>query len=57
MFCKSKWFILDPQGSGIYIGDNDDWVVKTDAGWRIQERVAVMRGGSVTPEAAAAAMR
>jgi hypothetical protein len=55
-YAKSKWFILDPQGSGIYLGDNDDWVVKTEEGWRIREKVSFMRAGSVTPEAAAAAL-
>jgi hypothetical protein len=57
VFCKSKWFILDPEGSGIFVGDNTDEVVKTDAGWRIKERVAMLRGGSISPEAAAAAMK
>jgi hypothetical protein len=57
VYCKSKWFILDPMGSGIYVGDSTDWVVKTDDGWRIKERVSVLRGGSITPEAAAAALK
>jgi hypothetical protein len=57
VYCKSKWFILDPEGSGIFIGDNTDEVVKTDEGWRIKERVAMLRGGSINPEAAAASMK
>jgi hypothetical protein len=32
-------------------------VVKTPEGWRIKERVAVLRGGSITPQHAADAMR
>jgi hypothetical protein len=57
VYCKSKWFILDPNGSGIYVGDNTDEVVETGDGWRIKSRVAMLRGGSITPEAAAAAMQ
>ena len=56
-YCKSKWFILDQEGSGIFVGDNTDEVVRTGEGWRIKERVAVMRGGSISPRAAAAAMQ
>ncbi|MBE7204468.1 MAG: nuclear transport factor 2 family protein [Parafilimonas terrae] len=54
--CKSKWFILDPGGSGIYVGDNDDEVVRTADGWRIRERIATKRSGWITPEMAKAAM-
>jgi hypothetical protein len=30
-------------GGMMYVGDNEDWVVKTDQGWRIKQRVATLR--------------
>ena|SRR5579871_3883815 len=40
---KQKWLIPNPV-SGIFIGgDDNDWVVRTDDGWRIKERVATLR--------------
>ncbi len=57
VYCKSKWFILDQEGSGIFVGDNTDEVVRTDEGWRIKERVAMKRGGTISPEAAAASFK
>jgi SnoaL-like domain len=40
---KMKWMVPGA-GAGVFFGgDNDDWVVRTDAGWRIKERVASLR--------------
>ena len=40
---KMKWFVPDPATGRVHFGDNDDWVVRTDDGWRIKERVASLR--------------
>jgi hypothetical protein len=40
---KMKWIVPDPNSGGFWGGENDDWVVRTDDGWRIKERVATMR--------------
>ncbi len=40
---KMKWMVPDPASGRMVGGDNDDWVVRTDAGWRIKERVAKLR--------------
>jgi hypothetical protein len=41
---KMKWMCPDPTGTGpIFGGDNDDWVVKTPDGWRIKQRMSMMR--------------
>ena len=37
---KSKWMVPDPEQDRMWGGENNDWVVKTDKGWRIKERVA-----------------
>lgn len=40
---KMKWMVPDP-ATGLMVGGvNDDWVMKTDDGWRIKERVARLR--------------
>jgi len=33
----------DPGTGGVVTGDNLDWVVRTDDGWRIKERIASIR--------------
>jgi hypothetical protein len=38
-----KWMVPVPRGGGFVGGDNDDWVVRTDDGWRIKERIARLR--------------
>jgi SnoaL-like domain len=40
---KMKWFVIDAATGKIITGDNDDVVVKTEKGWRVQERVASVR--------------
>ncbi len=40
---KMKWLIPDPDGGSMWGGENNDWVVRTNAGWRIKERVATLR--------------
>ncbi|MDE8652981.1 nuclear transport factor 2 family protein [Novosphingobium album (ex Liu et al. 2023)] len=40
---KMKWICPDPRTGTMVVGDNDDWVVPTDAGWRIKERIAMIR--------------
>lgn len=43
---KMKWIIPDSMGRGSFHGGvNDDWVVRTDDGWRIKERIASLRYG------------
>ena len=37
---KMKWMVPDPSTGRFNIGINDDWVVRTDKGWRIKERIA-----------------
>jgi hypothetical protein len=37
---KMKWMVPDPATGQMIGGVNDDWVVRTPAGWRIKERVA-----------------
>jgi SnoaL-like domain len=39
---KSKW-IAHPEKRSVWMGDYDDVVVKTPAGWRIRHRVATFR--------------
>lgn len=40
---KMKWMVPDPATGKMVGGCNDDWVVKTPAGWRIKERIAMQR--------------
>jgi hypothetical protein len=40
---KMKWMVPGAGGTIFYGGDNNDWVVKTEDGWRIKERVASQR--------------
>lgn len=40
---KMKWMVPDPDTGRMLGGDNDDWVVRTEAGWRIKERVARLK--------------
>ena len=40
---KMKWMVPDPATGRFNVGDNDDWVVRTDEGWRIRERIATLR--------------
>lgn len=40
---KMKWLCPDPGTGGVVTGDNLDWVVRTDDGWRIKERIASIR--------------
>ena len=40
---KSKWMCPYPSTGLMYVGDNDDWVVRTPDGWRIKERIATLR--------------
>ena len=40
---KMKWMCPYPSTGLMYAGDNDDWVVRTDDGWRIKERIARLR--------------
>lgn len=39
---KSKWMVPDQNSGRIWGGENNDIVVKTDAGWRIKQRVATL---------------
>jgi hypothetical protein len=39
---KMKWMVPDPDGGPMWGGENNDWVVRTDDGWRIKERVATL---------------
>lgn len=50
---KMKWMVPDPDTGQFHGGDNDDWVVRTDAGWRIKERIASMRYGGSFKESGA----
>jgi hypothetical protein len=40
---KMKWLCPDPATGSVVTGDNLDRVVRTDRGWRIAERVAMIR--------------
>lgn len=40
---KMKWMVPDPSSGTMIGGVNDDWVIKTSAGWRIKERVATLK--------------
>ncbi len=40
---KMKWIVPNANATQFYGGDNDDWVVRTDDGWRIKERIAMVR--------------
>ena len=40
---KMKWIVPNSQATQFFGGDNIDWVVRTDEGWRIRERVAMVR--------------
>ena len=40
---KSKWLVPDVETGGFFGGENNDWVVRTEDGWRIKERVATLR--------------
>ncbi len=37
---KMKWMVPDRSIDRMWGGENNDWVVRTDNGWRIRERVA-----------------
>ncbi|MCB2079511.1 MAG: nuclear transport factor 2 family protein [Novosphingobium sp.] len=53
---KMKWMVPDPESGRMYGGVNDDIVVRTEDGWRIQERIATAKypgmlgGGEATAE-------
>lgn len=51
---KMKWMVPAPGAGRLVGGDNDDWVVRTDDGWRIKERIARLRYPEdlATPDAA-----
>jgi hypothetical protein len=40
---KMKWICSNRETGGVYVGDNNDVVVRTPDGWRIKERVAMIR--------------
>ncbi len=40
---KMKWLVPDRGVDRMWGGENNDWVVRTPAGWRIKERVAIQR--------------
>jgi hypothetical protein len=40
---RSKWFAVDRATGGMVTGEYTDRLVKTDAGWRLAERVAEVR--------------
>jgi len=42
---QSKWMLPDRVTGLMHGGDNEDWVVKTEDGWRIKERTATKRYG------------
>jgi len=37
---KMKWLVPDRSVDRMWGGENNDWVVRTEQGWRIRERVA-----------------
>ena len=37
---KSKWMVPDRETDRMWGGENNDWVVPTENGWRIKKRVA-----------------
>jgi hypothetical protein len=37
---KLKWMVPNMETGGFHGGENNDWVVRTDDGWRIKERIA-----------------
>jgi hypothetical protein len=39
---KMKWMVPDRQVARMWGGENNDRVVRTEQGWRIQERVAIL---------------
>jgi hypothetical protein len=47
---KSKYITVNPKTGTPRLGDYDDVLVKTDAGWRIRERVSSSRYGRFEPE-------
>jgi hypothetical protein len=46
---KMKWFVPDPSTGRFVLGDNNDWVVRTEDGWRIKERIASLRFPNAFP--------
>ena len=42
MLVKMKWMVPDREIARMWGGENNDRVVRTDNGWRIQERVAIL---------------
>ena len=40
---KMKWICPNRETGGVYVGDNNDVVVRTPDGWRIKQRVAMIR--------------
>jgi hypothetical protein len=39
---KMKWMVPDRNVDRMWGGENYDWVVRTDKGWRIKERIATL---------------
>jgi hypothetical protein len=39
---KMKWMVPDRSIDRMWGGENNDWLVRTDNGWRIKERVAIL---------------
>ena len=39
---KMKWMVPDRTLARMWGGENNDRVIRTDSGWRIQERVAIL---------------
>ena len=39
---KMKWMVPDRDANHMWGGENNDWVVQTDNGWRIKERIAIL---------------
>jgi SnoaL-like domain len=46
---RSKWFAIDRESGGMVTGGYADRLVKTDAGWRIAERVAGVSWLPISP--------
>jgi hypothetical protein len=40
---KMKWMAVNRENGQIVTGDNDDWVVRTANGWRVRERISMIR--------------
>jgi hypothetical protein len=42
VLAKMKWMVPDRNIDRMWGGENNDWVVRTDKGWRIKERIAIL---------------